>query len=433
MPESKISGLAGMTLKKKTLLLAVFSAVAMVVFLLISNQRQMQNVSQRILAQVSQNIAPVIISTSRSDTKDGYVFESKWTYEYTSSLCKGASIPLMSEDLLCKKRPEFLAGYKNPCWKETTKEGKETVRCMPYFHLLGADKCGSTDLFDRILQHPEMEPAGCGLFKECYYWCWTRYGVWMKNNSVPTRKTFEAYLAHFKQASSSIHLREVDGYHSHITGEGTPMDLWDFRGWPRIPQNEHLAEPLIMTPHLMKHMYPDPKLLVILRSPADRLYSDYYFLGYGNSPERFHKDAIRAVAMIENCQKTRTTKQCIFDMDMYVNLPMRIHISCYSVFMKEWMRVFPRESFLVLRNEDYGHDIKNHMNMVFSFLNMSRLPDEDMDVISNAKRKHVTQSKKNKGPMMESTRVLLNKFFEPFNKELATLLQDDRFLWKDNN
>lgn len=35
--------------------------------------------------------------------------------------------------------------------------------------------------------------------------------------------------------------------------------------------------------------------------------------------------------------------------------------------------------------------------------------------------------------MMESTRVLLNKFFEPFNKELATLLQDDRFLWKDNN
>lgn len=54
-----------------------------------------------------------------------------------------------------------------------------------------------------------------------------------------------------------------------------------------------------------------------------RLYSDYYFLGYGNSPERFHKDAIRAVAMIENCQKTRTTKQCIFDMDMYVNLPVR--------------------------------------------------------------------------------------------------------------
>lgn len=100
--ESKISGLAGMTLKKKTLLLAVFSTVSMVVFLLISNQRQMQNVSQRILAQVSQNIDPVIIATSRSDTKDGYVFESKWTYEYTSTLCKGASTPLMSEDLLCK-------------------------------------------------------------------------------------------------------------------------------------------------------------------------------------------------------------------------------------------------------------------------------------------------------------------------------------------
>ncbi|XP_046551412.1 carbohydrate sulfotransferase 15-like [Haliotis rubra] len=292
----------------------------------------------------------------------------------TGMRLKKKALLLAVLSLVAMKRPKFLPGYKNPCWKDVTKEGQEIVTCMPYFHLLGADKCGSTDLFDRILQHPEMEPAGC---------------------------------------------------------EGTPMDLWDFRGWPRIPQNDHLAEPVIMTPHLMRHMYPDPKLLVILRNPADRLYSDYYFLGYGNSPEKFHKDAIRAVAMIENCLKIRTRKQCIFDMDMYVNLPMRIHISCYSVFLKEWMRVFPRESFLILRNEDYGHDIRNHMNMVFSFLNMSRLPDADMDVISNAKRKHVTQSKKNKGPMFESTRVLLNNFFEPYNKELVTLLQDDRFLWKD--
>ena len=48
------------------------------------------------------------------------------------------------------------------------------------------------------------------------------------------------------------------------------MDFWDFRAWPLIPQNKGLSEPVVLTPHLMRHLYPDPKFIVILRNPVDR-------------------------------------------------------------------------------------------------------------------------------------------------------------------
>ena len=32
-------------------------------------------------------------------------------------------------------------------------------------------------------------------------------------------------------------------------------------------------------------------------------------------------------------------------------------------------------------------------------------------------------------PMLNETRVLLDEFFQPFNKDLANLLNDDTFLW----
>ena len=49
------------------------------------------------------------------------------------------------------------------------------------------------------------------------------------------------------------------------------MDFWDFRAWPLIPQNRGLQEPMVLTPHLMKHLYRDPKFIIIMRDPVERL------------------------------------------------------------------------------------------------------------------------------------------------------------------
>ncbi|EFJ42645.1 hypothetical protein VOLCADRAFT_107148 [Volvox carteri f. nagariensis] len=41
--------------------------------------------------------------------------------------------------------------YRNPCW---TQDG--TFKCLPYFQILGVSKCGTTDLYNRLTEHPDM-------------------------------------------------------------------------------------------------------------------------------------------------------------------------------------------------------------------------------------------------------------------------------------
>lgn len=32
----------------------------------------------------------------------------------------------------------------------------DRLRCIPYFHILGVSKCGTTDLYHRLSKHPQM-------------------------------------------------------------------------------------------------------------------------------------------------------------------------------------------------------------------------------------------------------------------------------------
>ncbi|XP_021368960.1 carbohydrate sulfotransferase 15-like, partial [Mizuhopecten yessoensis] len=108
-------------------------------------------------------------------------------------------------ELLKKKPPVFLPGFKNPCWYDddddddrrpewtemlcNTMEGNtgrlcklyfgrerpentSLLRCLPYFMLIGQPKSGSTDLFKRIMQHPDVQQ---GISKEPQYWARSRH------------------------------------------------------------------------------------------------------------------------------------------------------------------------------------------------------------------------------------------------------------------
>eukprot|EP00955_Chlamydomonas_euryale_P000345 3783-Chlamydomonas_euryale.AAC.2 len=48
--------------------------------------------------------------------------------------------------------PEFFSSRtKNPCWFEN-----RTLRCIPYYHILGVSKCGTTDIYNRLVMHPHV-------------------------------------------------------------------------------------------------------------------------------------------------------------------------------------------------------------------------------------------------------------------------------------
>ncbi|XP_071113588.1 carbohydrate sulfotransferase 15-like [Haliotis cracherodii] len=349
----------------------------------------------------------------------------------TSVRCRGRRHLWQAEDIFCLRRLSFLKEYKNPCFHERTRNGRMNVLCLPYFHLLGVDKCGTTDLFDRILAHPEVAAHDGVSGKEMFYWSMHRYGFGIRAWNVDSKETVESYIYRMKKAKEVIRKTTTNGYHDHIFGDGTPLDFWDFRGWTNIPQNEGLEEPEVLTPHLMRHLYRDPKFIILLRNPTERLYSDYIFMGDGLTPDTFHKHSTEALELLETCFRNRSVRWCLFDRQLNLALPTRLHVGCYAVFLKEWLSVFHKQSFLILRTEDYKMNIKEHLYKVFNFLNVTKLSDDDITEIAEHERKHVTKRKKTAGPMRTDTRVLLDRFYSKFNKQLAEILRETKYLWKE--
>jgi len=74
---------------------------------------------------------------------------------------------------LLQKKPRFLQNYKNPCWISTG----DKLRCLPYFHIIGICKSGTSDLYKRMLMHPQIVPNEGVYNKETWFWSWKRYGA----------------------------------------------------------------------------------------------------------------------------------------------------------------------------------------------------------------------------------------------------------------
>ncbi|XP_071115282.1 carbohydrate sulfotransferase 15-like [Haliotis cracherodii] len=357
---------------------------------------------------------------------NGYVSEFNRVNDTPVKLdirCMGAG-PGEAEDLFCMERPRYLSDFKNPCWY-AKEDGKLRLKCIPYYHILGVVKSGTTDLAYRIRAHEDVFLNQ----KEIHYWCLRRYGF--KNSlkmKAETPCNFSCYQQKFDTVTHRIKETTSDtGHHSMITGDATPVDFQDFRGWPKIPQNVGLKKPVVMTPHLMRHVYTDPKFILIFRNPTDRLYSDY-IMRTRKSAEDFHEAVTRDIQIEETCMKNHTVEYCLYSSDIGRTLQTFIFFGCYSVYMREWLKVFPREQFLILRTEDHDQDPKAQLRKVYNNLKLN-YTEEWLSYIASVPHLNVSKKKKREGPMLKKTRVLLDTFYSRYNRDLADILQDKKFLW----
>ena len=81
---------------------------------------------------------------------------------------------------------------------------------------------------------------------------------------------------------------------------------------------------------------------------------------------------------------------------------------------------------LFIKSEDYFANRIQTLNDITKFLKLSRYPDELMRNVS-------TMSIVNRGRilflMWDKTRRVVDKFYEGYNRQLAAILKDDRFMW----
>ena len=209
-----------------------------------------------------------------------------------------------------------------------------------------------------------------------------------------------------------------------------------------------------MTAHVIRHILPCAKFIVLMRNPVERLYSDYlYFMKKTAdqiSPEHFHKRVTESVEWWNICKQRHPTQKCLFGSPKEmppvftgsnaecwqsdVVCPY-IRIGLYYFILEEWLKVFPRDSFLFLRTEDYeNNEVQTLNEKIFPFLSLKPLSNKTSEFVWKLERKFPSKlgnvrEQLNAAPMLEKTRKMLETFYSESNVRLATLLNDDSYVW----
>ncbi|KAL3846536.1 hypothetical protein ACJMK2_017515 [Sinanodonta woodiana] len=307
--------------------------------------------------------------------------------------------------------------------------------CLPYFIIAGFPKCGTTDLWQRMIQHPdivvhpEKEPM---FFDNRRFYNGTptinppvtrteKYGTW----------TLETYLEYFTQATKYIddHIEERNGgpYHAKITGEGSVNTMPINDEWFQLPENANLREPKFTNADHVHHVVPHIKIIVMIRDPVERLLSGHLYFSeqfkYNTSAELFHNVTVDAVNKFKDCLKYNTERGCAYNKSI-TTIKNRIRVGLYSIHIADWFRVFPRDQFLFLKAEDYIKDVRTTLVTVFDFLQLEFPP---LQAPSRFMFKEKINQRKKTFSMLPATRKLLQDFYRPYNERLWRLIDDRRF------
>ena len=361
---------------------------------------------------------------------------------------------------------EFSPEFRNPCWnmhiadpstlykmlKKATNftdqqatltlsyamssSPRQHLVCLPKIFLIGFPKSGSTQLYQMLVKHKDVVP---GIRKELHWWSRFPFNARFPHNILAVLK----YLLYFSSASKFI-----STHPQALAIDGSQSTVWDTRV---------LENPCIM-PSLLSSVVPNAKYVVIMREPAERLYSDFLHLCrvrlrtadptaainkselVADIPKVFHKAVLLQLKEFRTCLQKYPLEVCTeLALNGSANLTgatgevhlLRVGVSLYYVHVAKWLRVVSRERMLFLRTEDLEKCPYSLLQKVWKFLQVSmQSPYELSDVLfghANSNRDTVT----NGIQMLPETRNILRDFFKPFNIQLARLLGDRRFLWDD--
>ena len=318
------------------------------------------------------------------------------------------------------------------------------LRCLPYFMLIGAAKCGTSDFAQKATSHPQILGA---VNKELFYWTQFRFLI---NATIGDYSSLfdPAVLELLKQKET----RNGRDYYPQILSEYTSQTFGDDPHWRLSPKNKDAKEPVHLKVHDIYRVNPNIKIIVILRKPANKLYSSYNMFRrlMLHNPQDFHDRVLLSIEWWNNCTKklglpVRTCAySCVPEMppvicqftlgsknqywsDRHLNYSAEILRAMYSVFAKDWLSVFPRKQILFLRTED-SYNMSQVMNeKVLPFVGMKKVSKVEDPTMYSQKHSNSRSYK----PMLKKTKKLLEEFYAPFNEELANTLGDKKWLWKD--
>lgn len=209
----------------------------------------------------------------------------------------------------------------------------------PDFLIIGAQKAGTTSLYEYLRAHPEIWfPDGV---KETHFFTyWGSAGYESESSRVRVTTEKEEYLDLFADAPADC-----------AAGEASPSYLYD----PNVPGR-------------IKSLDPDISLIVILRDPVQRAYSNYLHAVRSGRESHSFEDALKLES------------KRIDD-----GAPNMLHYrskGLYGQQIARYVHHFERDQLLVLLSEDLWENRSSTLESVLHFL------DVDPEVSLNASERH---------------------------------------------
>lgn len=204
-----------------------------------------------------------------------------------------------------------------------------TWRCrgLPSFMIIGAQKSGTSSLFDYLSEHPQLYPSSP---KEVHF-----FDGGLDPDSNDFERGLTWYRAHFPM------------WKGPGAFEASPLYLFD----PRCPKR-------------ISDLLPEVKLIVVLRNPTERAISHY-----------FHsmRSGRESLPIMEALLEEESRLKSLVDEKRVESL---IHHSYksrgrYTEQLKRFFEYFPKRQVLILKGEDLFQRPEEVLSQVFKFVNAS--------------------------------------------------------------
>ena len=259
-----------------------------------------------------------------------------------------------------------------------------SIRVLPNFIIIGSSKAGTWALYNYLQQHPDIDY--CARNIHFFEYAYSNKISWYKSH-FPTKL--------YKSLVESIHKRKC------LMSEHT---------------STYLHHPLI--PQRVKDGIPDVKLIVSLRNPIDRAYSNYHmFVRIGTEKRTFEDAVFSEIKRIEIIKENDNFQIKNPNFSNCVEFNYLRH-GTYVDKLENWLKSFRREQFCIVENKDLSKTPQQVLDKIFEFLNVPHFN------LRQEERWNVGKYKK----MKESTRKTLEDFFKPYNERLYKLLGQN-FSW----
>lgn len=267
---------------------------------------------------------------------------------------------------------------------ETYRKATSSIRMKPDFIIIGAQKGGTTTLYDYLIQNKCVTAA---YKKEIHFFDNDfERGLSWYSSRFPTK--LKRYWHQYKHENRLI------------TGEASPYYIFH----PLCP--ERIARTL---PHV--------KLIVMLRNPIDRAYSHYQM----NVRQGLESLSFETAIEVEQ-ERIQGEQEKIINISNYTN-PTYAKYSylsrgIYINQIKKWSNFFPEEQFCILNSESF---FQSPLKIIEKVANFLAIPTHEP---KKFKKSNVGQY----SPMKSQTRNYLKNFFEVHNHQLYEFLNND-FGW----